>query len=198
MTYRFVIDELSGSVAKSFVADVCRFHRIQGSMMFHEVAEYVKAELLKLGLGDAVIEQFSADGANKYWTYVSPVGWAVRSAELRLVEPREELICSYEDLPQCLHTFSNATPAEGVDAELIDVGTGMRPSDYEGNSVKGKFVLAQAAPSMFMSWQSTSTALSEYLRTRLRMKCLACVRASTFQTHTHIKPSGLRRRSSPR
>ena len=111
-------------------------------MMFHEVAEYVKAELLKLGLGDAVIEQFSADGANKYWTYVSPVGWAVRSAELRLVEPREELICSYEDLPQCLHTFSNATPAEGVDAELIDVGTGMRPSDYEGNSVKGKFVLA--------------------------------------------------------
>lgn len=142
MTYRSVIDELSGSVAKSFVADVCRFHRIQGSTMFHEVAEYVKAELLKLGLGDAVIEQFPADGTSKYWTYVSPVGWTVRSAELRLVEPREELICSYEDLPQCLHTFSNATPAEGVAAELVDVGTGTRPSDYEGKGVKGKFVLA--------------------------------------------------------
>ncbi len=110
--------------------------------MFHEVAEYVKAELLKLGLGDAVIEQFPADGTSKYWTYVSPVGWTVRSAELRLVEPREELICSYEDLPQCLHTFSNATPAEGVAAELVDVGTGTRPSDYEGKGVKGKFVLA--------------------------------------------------------
>lgn len=110
--------------------------------MFHEVAEYVKAELLKLGLGDAVIEQFPADGTSKYWTYVSPLGWTVRSAELRLVEPREELICSYEDLPQCLHTFSNATPAEGVAAELVDVGTGTRPSDYEGKGVKGKFVLA--------------------------------------------------------
>ena len=139
---KLIEEELSGSVAKSYVSQLSRFNRIQGSTMFHEAAEYVKAELLKLGLLDAVVEQFPADGASMYWTYVSPVGWSVRSAELRLVEPREELICTYEDLPQCLHTFSNATPAEGVTAELVDVGQGTKPSDYEGKDVKGKFVLA--------------------------------------------------------
>ena len=140
--HKVVREELSGCVAKSYVAEVSRFHRVQGSVMFHEAAEHVKAELLKLGLGDAVIEQFPADGESKYWTYTSPVGWTVKSAELRLVEPKEELICSYEDMPQCLHTFSNATPAEGVVAELVDVGAGTKARDYEGKNVKGKFVLA--------------------------------------------------------
>jgi hypothetical protein len=139
---RIVREELSGCVAKSFVAEVSRFHRIQGSAMFHDAAGYVKAELLKLGLGDAAIEQFPADGESKYWTYTSPMGWTVKSAELRLVEPKDELICSYEDLPQCLHTFSNATPVEGIMAELVDVGVGTKAKDYEGKDVKGKFVLA--------------------------------------------------------
>jgi hypothetical protein len=139
---KLVKEELSGSVAKSFVAQVSRFHRIQGSTMFHEAAEYVKNELVKMGLSDVGIEQFPADGKSKYWTYTSPVGWEVKSAELRLVEPEEKQICTYEDLPQSLHTFSNATPPEGVVGELVDVGSGTKPKDYEGKDVKGKIVLA--------------------------------------------------------
>src|SRR3972149_928598 len=140
--YKLVKDELSGSVAKSFVAQVSRFHRIQGSTMFHEAAEYVKNELSGLDFQDAVIEQFPADGKTKYWTHTSPIGWEIQSAELRLVEPEEKLLCTYEDCPQSLHTFSKATPVKGVTAELIDVGVGTKPEDYEGKDVKGKFVLA--------------------------------------------------------
>ncbi len=110
--------------------------------MFHEAAEYVKSELVKLGLQDAAIEQFPADGKTRYWTYISPVGWTVRSAELRIIEPEEELLCTYEDCPQCLHTFSNGTPPEGVVAELVDVGKGTSSRDYEGKDVEGRFVLA--------------------------------------------------------
>jgi aminopeptidase-like protein len=139
---KIVKEELSGNVAKSYVAQVTRFHRVQASTMFHEAAEYVKNELLRMGLKDAVIEQFPSDGAKKYWTHTSPVGWTVRSAELRLVEPEDKLIASYEDTPQSLHTYSNATPAKGVTAELIDVGAGTKLADYEGKNVKGKFVLA--------------------------------------------------------
>jgi len=138
---KIVREELSGNVAKSFVAEICRFHRIQASTMFHEAAEYVKSELLKMGLNDAVIEQFPADGAYKYWTYTSPVGWEVKNAELYMIEPEEKLLVSYADIPQSLHTFSNSTPPEGVTAELVDVGAGTKPSDYEGKNVKGKFVL---------------------------------------------------------
>jgi len=137
-----VKEELSGNVAKSYVAQISRFHRIQASTMFHEAAEYVKSELLKIGLQDAVIEQFPSDGAKKYWTHTSPVGWTVKSAELRLIEPEERLIVTYEDTPQSLHTFSKATPPEGVTAELVDVSSGTKTQDYKGKDVKGKFVLA--------------------------------------------------------
>jgi aminopeptidase YwaD len=139
---KIVKEELSGNVAKSFVAQISRYHRIQASTMFHEAAEYVKSELVNMGFENAVIEQFPSDGATKYWTYVSPVGWTVTSAELRLVEPEEKLIATYEDIPQCLHTCSNGTGPEGVTAELVDVGSGSKPADYEGKTVEGKFVLA--------------------------------------------------------
>jgi hypothetical protein len=139
---KLVRDELSGVVARDFVEQIARFHRIQASTMFHEAAEHVKNELLKIGLTDATIEQFTADGKTKYWTYTSPIGWTAKSAELHLVEPEEKLIVRYEDVPQCLHTYSKATPPEGVTAELVDVGTGTKPKDYEGKDVKGKFVLA--------------------------------------------------------
>ena len=139
---KLVKDEVSGSVAKSYAAHISHFHRIQASTMFHEASEYVKTELQKLDMQDPTIEQYPADGKTKYWTYTSPVGWTVKSAELRLVEPEEKLICTYEDCPQSLHAFSNATPPEGVTAELVKVGSGTKPKDYEGKGVKGKFVLA--------------------------------------------------------
>ena len=139
---KIVREELSGNIAKSYVAQISRFHRIQASTMFHEAAEYVKSELLKMGLEDVAIEQFLADGAKKYWTYTSPVGWTVRSAELRLLEPVEKLLATFGDIPQCLHAYSNATPAEGIEAELVDVGAGTKAADFEGKSVDGKFVLA--------------------------------------------------------
>jgi hypothetical protein len=137
-----VKEELSGSIARSYVAQISRFHRIQGSTMYHDAAEYVRHEAKELGLKDAKIERFVADGEVRYWTYRSPVGWTVRHAELRLLEPENRLLARYEDIPQSLHTFSNGTPRDGVTARLVDVGSGMKPEDYKGKSVKGKIVLA--------------------------------------------------------
>ncbi len=135
-------NEVSGSIAKSYVAQIARFHRIQASPMYHEAAEYVKGELKRLGLRDARIEQFPADGKHMYWTHRSPVGWEVRDAELSLVEPEERLLASYRDIPQSLQTFSKGTPKGGVLAELVDVGSGVEDEDYRGKKVKGKLVLA--------------------------------------------------------
>jgi len=137
-----VKEELSGETAKSYVEQITRFHRIQASTMFHEAAEHVKTELQKIGLKDANIEQFQSDGEKMYWMHMSPMGWEVKSAELWLIEPEEQLIARYSDIPTCLHTCSQATPSEGVVAELVDVGEGVKPKDYEGKDVKGKFVLA--------------------------------------------------------
>ncbi len=139
---KIVKEELSGDNAKLYVQQISNFHRIQASTMFHEAAEYVRDTLLKIGIKDAKVEQFTSDGSKKYWTHTSPIGWEVKSAELRLVEPEEKLICRYADIPTCLHTHSKATPLEGMIAELVDVGAGLKAKDYKGKDVKGKFVLA--------------------------------------------------------
>jgi hypothetical protein len=139
---RLVTEEVSGSLAKGYVADIARFHRIQASTMFHDSAEHVRSELRKMDLRDARIERFTADGRHTYWTYTSPVGWEVRSAELVLLEPERKVLASYMDCPQSLHTYSKGTSKQGVVAQLVDVGAGTEPKDYAGKKVRGKFVLA--------------------------------------------------------
>jgi len=139
---KIVKNEISGEVAKSYVAQITCFHRIQASIMFHKAAEYVRDTLQNLGFKSAKIEQFPSNGAVKYWTWTSPMGWEVKSAELYLVEPEKKLIVRYEDVPTCLHTHSKSTPAEGITAELVDVGEGTKPKHYQGKDVKDKFVLA--------------------------------------------------------
>jgi len=135
-------DELSGSIAKSYVSHIARFHRIQASPMFHDAALYVVEELHRLGLKDARIMQFPADGKRKFWTHQSTLGWKVESAEIRLVEPKDRLLATFEDIPMSLHTFSRGTPSDGVTAELVDVGAGLSAKDYRGKNVNGKLVLA--------------------------------------------------------
>ncbi len=145
---KLVSEETSGSVAKEFVSQISRYHRIQASTMYHEAADYVRSELVKMGLRDAKIERFTADGKHTYWTYTSPVGWEARSAELSLVEPEARLLASYHDCPQSLHTFSKGTSKRGVTAELVDVGQGSEEKHYKGKNVKGKFVLATGRASI--------------------------------------------------
>lgn len=137
-----VKQELSGENAKAYVQQISQYHRIQASTMFHEAAEYVRDTLIKIGINNAKIEQFPADGETKYWTYTAPLGWEAKSAELWLVEPEQELFARYRDTPTCLHAHSNATPLEGITAQLIDVGAGTKPADYTDKKVKGKLVLA--------------------------------------------------------
>ncbi|MCW4052500.1 MAG: DUF4910 domain-containing protein [Candidatus Bathyarchaeota archaeon] len=141
-TVNVVKNELSGGNAKTYVAQISRFHRIQASPMFHEAAQYVKKTLDNIGFKAAKIEQYTSDGDKKYWTWTSPLGWEVKSAELSLVEPEAKLIVRYKDVPTCLHTHSKATPPEGVTAELVDVGEGTKPIHYKDQSISGKFVLA--------------------------------------------------------
>jgi len=139
---KLVMNELSGSTAKNYVSHISGFHRIQGSPMFREALEWVRREADRIGLDDLTIESFPADGEHRYWTYYSPPGWRVRSAELRMTEPEERLLARFDNTPQSLHTFSNGTPPEGVTAELVDVGCGLTSEDYEGKDVEGKIVLA--------------------------------------------------------
>jgi len=134
-------EALSGELAKEYVIDISRYHRIQGSRGYRASAEYVIDKLRQFGFSDAdaYIESYPSDGKITYQTWQSPSGWDIDSGELRMVEPFDERIVGYPEIAMSVMTYSN--PGD-VTAELVWVGSGTRDEDYENKDVKGKIVLA--------------------------------------------------------
>jgi hypothetical protein len=138
-------EELSGELAKEHVIAITRHHRVQGSRGYLRAAEYVLAELRRAGFDEqhAWIETYPSDGKIHYQTWQSPSGWDIESAELRLLEPagapNGELLAAFPEIAMSLVTYSN--PGD-VTAELVWVGAGTSPADYQEKDVRGKFVLA--------------------------------------------------------
>ena len=139
--FELLQDELSGQLAKDHVIEITRFHRIQGSRGYSEAAQYVLTTLREFGFQEdrAWIESFPSDGKVVYQTWQSPSGWDIESAELRMIQPSDELLVRYPEIGMSVITYSNAGQ---VRAELVDVGAGAADSDYNGIDVTGKFVLA--------------------------------------------------------
>jgi hypothetical protein len=133
-------EALSGETAKEYAIAISRFHRIQGSRGYRESGAYVIDVLKDNGFDDetAFVESFPSDGKISYQTWQSPSGWDIDRAELRMVEPYDERIVGYPEIAMSLMTYSNPGEAAG---ELVWVGAGTSPEDYEGKDVAGKIVL---------------------------------------------------------
>jgi len=136
-----IIDTASGELALTHVRQLALHHRWFVSDGYHEAALYVQRKAVEYGLADIHIETFPADGKIFYSTDRSYPKWTVRSARLRLVSPTSKHLVSWAENPITLATYSRTAD---VTAELVDVGKGVKPSDYEGKNVKGKLVLASS------------------------------------------------------
>ena len=125
-------DEVSGEEAFQNVVALAGWPRIRTedeyTGTFYESA-YLLGKLKKYGLEKAEIEYFP-------WEFQN---WAPVEAELWLIEPDREMLTSLDLVPLCLIQDSQSAD---VQAELIEVGEGTRPQDYEGKDVKGKLVLS--------------------------------------------------------
>ena len=73
------------------------------------------------------------------------LSWNPRSGRLLLLEPEEEKICDFAEVPVSLAVFSRSARAE---AELVDAGRAASPEDFAGIDVAGKIVLTTAAPGL--------------------------------------------------
>ena len=138
-----IISEVSGEIPLEHIRDISQFHRLQASRGYHQAAEYVCQVAKAYGLEDAHIESFPADGETYYYMYKSSPGWDARRGELWLVEPEEERITSFAEIPVSLCPNSSSTD---VTAELVWVGAGVYERDYEGKEVQGKIVLTSGSP----------------------------------------------------
>src|SRR5215831_8585135 len=130
---------VDGNAALETVRELSRFHRVHGSPGLFAAAEHVRKKLLAAGLSDAAVEHFPADGKTRYAHFRSYFGWNPVSASLEEVSPKPRLIESFPDLPVALADYSQDAD---VTAELVDVGAGSSPKDYEGRDVRGRIVLA--------------------------------------------------------
>jgi aminopeptidase YwaD len=166
-------NELSGETAKRNLEGIARFHRQRGSQGFHSASELVAERARAYGLSDVAILQFPADGKIFYGTQRSRPAWDAEIGELWEVKENsasgsasdekversrslaalgmtkggmpspDKKIASYEAEPIVLAEDSESAD---VMAELVDVGEGLKESDYAGKDVKGKIVLVSAQP----------------------------------------------------
>jgi hypothetical protein len=136
---RALNNEISGELAQDYIRDISRFHRLQPSRGYSLAAEWVAGKAKQLGFSEVRIEKYPADGKTSYFMYDSVPAWDVEFAELWIVEPKEEKLTSFEEIPLSVAIGSAACDQKG---ELVFIGEGTAPQDYEKSDVKGKVVLA--------------------------------------------------------
>jgi hypothetical protein len=144
-----IASEVSGSFAKRTIQAISQHHRIRGSEGFRAAAEAIRDRLKSYGLSDAGIISLPADGKIFYGTQRSRPAWNASFAELweqsrggeRWIDDRR--IASWAEQPVVV---AQDSVSGRVSAELVDVGRGTSPEDYQGKDVRGKLVLTSSQP----------------------------------------------------
>lgn len=135
---QIILEELSGTIAKDYVSEIIRFHRIQASPGFHDAIYYVKEVVDKFPGIRTEVEVYPADGKTKIGQWTAPLGWRVANGELHLVSPEQQLLARFAETPVSVVAHSQSAD---IVAPLIYIEDGASPKNYRRIDVKGKIVL---------------------------------------------------------
>jgi hypothetical protein len=137
-----IISETSGALALTHGQRILSYSGFAPSLGSEQTADYIARWAGDVGLEDVRIEEFPADGQKFFWAFRTEPWWEGKKGELVLLDskgaPRERL-ASFAVHRIVLGRFSRSASLE---AELIDVGSGVRPEDYAGKDLRGKVALA--------------------------------------------------------
>jgi aminopeptidase-like protein len=133
-----IIEELSGSIAKEYVSEIIRFHRIQASPGFHDAIYYVKSIIDQFPGLRSEVEVYPADGKTRTWQWTAPLGWRVADGELHLVSPKQEQLTRFAETPVSVIAHSQSVDTV---APVVYLEDGTSEQDYRRINVKGKIVL---------------------------------------------------------
>jgi len=123
--------EISGEEAFEHVINLSGWPKNRAEKEYKDTfyeAQYVLDKAKEYGLEDTDIEYFPYEIED----------WDPISAELWIDEPVKRKLTGLDMVHLCLIQYSKTTD---VTAELIDVGEGTSPKDYEGKDVSGKIVI---------------------------------------------------------
>lgn len=152
-----VAKAISGERILAHVQEIALYNRALGSTEYHEAAQYVLRSLEKAGLKTSILE-VPLDGETMPGNWLYPYAWEPKSAIFKVISPEERTLVTFQEDPACLHSWSAATPPEGVKAELVYVGDGTRDEDYAGVDVRGKIVFANKGA----NWLLYTLAIEKY------------------------------------
>src|SRR3972149_10594229 len=138
-----IISETSGAKALSHFKSLLAYSGFAPSLGSEQTADYIAAKTREFGLEDVRIEDFPPDGQKFFWSFRTEPWWEARKGELVLLDPRtgetRERLASFDVHRIVLGRFSRSA---SIEAELVDVGSGLRPEDYQGKDLRGKIALA--------------------------------------------------------
>jgi len=164
--------ELDGNRAKRDIEVFSLQHRMRASRGIATVTQHIFEELKRADYENAEILRFPADGKTMFGTQKSRLAWDAYFAELWDLEQvsessgdvsaetranagvsdaanttatwvRRERLASWKAMPLSLAQDSDSGQ---VTTDLVDVGTGTKPAEYEGKDVRGKLVLVSSQP----------------------------------------------------
>jgi hypothetical protein len=159
---RALVNELSGDLAFEYMRLTTQWHKPSGSEGFFAVARYVLEKAKEAGLEDARWIDQASDSAS--WTCRRAEAWLLEGAGS---DAKETKLGSYAEVATSIADYSRSAD---VTADLIDVGSGDRASDYDGKDVRGKVVLAYGSPPAVTEqavWKRGAAGILAWSSTRL-------------------------------
>jgi len=140
-TLTTVQKHLSGHLARNYVADIARYHRLQATPQFREAAHYCRERFEEFGLHAEVLG-FPAREGLLYWGWPMFQEWEASEGVLHLIDPPEasKKLAEYNEAR--LSLFQRSAPFEG-EAEVVLLEDGEEWAEYEGLDLRGKVVLTR-------------------------------------------------------
>ena len=138
---------LSGQRAQQHTVAITQHYRSPGSSGYHAATQYVAAAIREAGADEIIEERYPLDGESRFMGRAMPPAWEPLEATLDIVDPVQERLISYEQVPSTLPWWCGSTPPEGAVVQIVDVGHGLLAGDYSGRSVAGNAVLIRDSES---------------------------------------------------
>ncbi len=131
---------LSEERMQADIAEFFAFSRWSSFDKINGLAQCIAAKMRAIGLEDARLIAFPADGKTGYGGWIMPRAYDVQEAQLTLRRPDapDTILADYHANPVSLMLYSLPTPLEGITAELIVAD---KTEDMTPGRVSGRLVL---------------------------------------------------------
>ncbi|MFP9062201.1 hypothetical protein ACLI4R_16990 [Natrialbaceae archaeon A-chndr2] len=136
----------SAQAARDFAVGLTDYYRAPGTSGFQTAMDRVESALRDAGL-DVTVDEPIIENA-----------WEPNKASLSVATPEHKSLINFDDAPACLGWGSS--PTDGPEEyEVIDVGTGESPEDFEGKDVEGKVVYVHGTQRRPGWWEAAGNAV---------------------------------------